>query len=39
MMWLDILLTISTLDIQVLLFIIKKEMDKLNLQIWFLEAY
>jgi hypothetical protein len=35
----DILLTISFLDIPILLFIICKEMDKLNLQTRFLEPY
>jgi hypothetical protein len=37
MMWLDTLLTILSLDIPILLFIIHKEMDKLSLQIRFLE--
>jgi hypothetical protein len=39
MMQLDTLLTISFLDIPILLFIIHKEMDSLNLQTRFLEPY
>jgi hypothetical protein len=39
MMWLDTLLTISSLDKPILLFIIHKEMDMLSLQIRFLEPY
>jgi len=39
MMQLETLLTISFLDIPILLFIIRKEMDRLSLQIRFLEPY
>jgi len=39
MMQSDTLLTILFLDILILLFIINKEMDRLNLQIRFLEPY